>query len=92
MSCDPWSYRQQLDASRLRMAALSVQLAAGKGASASVGDDGRIVVEVPEPWWSPATLGLWKFATTRRVVARCRRDVPKINGFCPTVEVRGCRR
>ena len=89
---DLWSYRQELDASRLRMAALSVQLAAGEGSSASVGDDGRIVVEVPAPWWSAATLGLWKLYTTRKVVARCRRQVPEINGFCPAVEVRGCRR
>lgn len=92
MSCDPWFYRQRLDASRLRMAALSVQLAAPAGSQVIVDARGVVVVGVPEPWWSGATLGLWTLYTMRKVVKRCRAQVPEINGFCPTVEVRGCRR
>ena len=92
MTVDPWTYQRDLDASRLRMAALSVQLAAPVGSQVVVDERGVVVVGVPEPWWSGATLGLWTLYTTRKVVKRCRAQVPIVNGFCPTVEVRGCRR
>lgn len=92
MNVDPWNYAQVVDASRLRMAALSVELAAGGGAQVTMDARGGMSVAMPGPWWAAATLGLWTAYTRRKVVARCRDQVPQLCGFCPQIEVSRCRR
>ena len=83
---DPWSYQADMDESRMRMAALSVQWFAG--AESTTIEAGNVVrVRVESPWWAAATLGIWRKRKQSKVEKRCRETVPKMVGWCPQIEV-----
>lgn len=81
MITDPWTYRRDVDLSRLRMAAAMVEWLVPDGL-VELCEDGVVQVEFPKPLVD--FFGIRKSSKARGVTALCARLVPTIcGGWCP---------
>jgi hypothetical protein len=83
---DVWTFRREVDQSRLRLAAAMVAFLVPEGEVSL--DGGRVVVELRVPWWARFGVGMWQRYKRGEVTQRCEVYVPRICGWCPEVVIR----
>ena len=84
MTTDPWTYRRDVDASRVRQAAAMVGWLV-PGVVAMEIEGAAVVVTLPRPPFD--FLGLRKRSIARGAIGRCAELVPPVLGWCPEVRI-----